>query len=99
METVSPALRSAILDDEPIQTTGTLGGDVVLSSVVDGLWDRSLSRTTRTVYEAGFRAFERFSDLKWEIEINRRNSHLLCCTLFQFLTAKTFYHKDLLGRN
>ena len=36
---------------------------MVLSNVVDGLWDRSLSRTTRTVYEAGFRAFERFSDL------------------------------------
>ena len=36
---------------------------MVLSSVVDGLWDRSLSRTTRTVYESGFRAFERFSDL------------------------------------
>ena len=36
---------------------------MVLCSVVDGLWDRSLSHTTRTVYEAGFRAFERFSDL------------------------------------
>ena len=36
---------------------------MVLSSVVDGVWDRSLSRTTRTVYEAGFRAFEWFSDL------------------------------------
>ena len=43
---------------------------MVLSSVVDGLWNRSLSHTTtvqdsitRTVYEAGFRAFAWFSDL------------------------------------
>ena len=40
---------------------------------------------------------------KWELEpytpsCNRRNSHLPRCTLFQFLTVKIFYHKDILGR-
>ena len=34
---------------------------MVLGSVVDQLWDMSINKSTRTVYEAGFRAFRRFS--------------------------------------
>ena len=43
--------------------SNALGCDVVLGSVVDQLWDMSINKSTRTVYEAGFRAFRRFSDM------------------------------------
>jgi len=36
---------------------------VVLDKVVSELWDLSLNKSTRNVYEAGFRAFKKFSDL------------------------------------
>ena len=36
---------------------------MVLGSVDDQLWDMSINKSTRTVYEAGFRAFRRFSDM------------------------------------
>ena len=36
---------------------------MVLGSIVDQLWDMSINKSTRTVYEAGFRAFRRFSDM------------------------------------
>ena len=36
---------------------------MVLDDVIDKLWDRAINRSTRAVYEAGFRAFHRFSNL------------------------------------
>ena len=38
---------------------------MVLGSVVDQLWDMSINKSTRTVYEADFRAFRRFSDIMY----------------------------------
>ena len=73
VETVSPALRSAVLEGQQIQTarnrgstqilsvSNALGCDVVLGSMVDQLWSVSINKSTRTVYEASFRAIRRFS--------------------------------------
>ena len=36
---------------------------MVLDDVIDKLWDIAISRSTRAVYEAGFRAFHRFSNI------------------------------------
>ena len=36
---------------------------MVLDDVIDKLWDISINRSARTVYEAGFRAFYRFSSM------------------------------------
>ena len=75
VEVVPTAVRAAILDDEPIPRASTRGSthalslsntgpsNVVLDDVIDKLWDRAINRSTRAVYEAGFRAFHRFSNL------------------------------------
>ena len=43
--------------------SNTCSSHVVLDDVIDKLWDISINRSTRAVYEAGFRAFHRFSNL------------------------------------
>ena len=40
-----------------------LGCEMILGRVVGHLWDRSVNKSTRTVYEADFRALRRFSDM------------------------------------
>ena len=41
--------------------SNTRSSNVVLDDVINKLWDIYINRSTRTVYEAGFRAFHRFS--------------------------------------
>ena len=36
---------------------------MVLEGVIDKLWDLTINHSTRAVYEAGFRAFHRFSNM------------------------------------
>ena len=67
-------IADALLDSRPADSDSShpgqhsnpvsvhaLGCDVILGSVVDQLWDMSINKSTRTVYEAGFRAFRKFS--------------------------------------
>ena len=46
-----------------LASVDALGCDVILGRVVGHLWDRSINKSTRTVYEADFRALRRFSDM------------------------------------
>ena len=40
--------------------SNALGCDVVLCSIVDQLWDMSINKSTRTVFEAGLEHLEDF---------------------------------------